>query len=52
MWKIILSKNYIVIKQIIVESGMKDVVAMQRLFRENENMSTEEYRMEWAQWVK
>lgn len=36
------------VDQIIVESGLKDVVTMQRKFRENENMSAEEYRMKWA----
>ena len=40
------------IDQVIVESGLKDVVTMQRMFRENENMSAEEYRMKWAQWIK
>jgi len=35
-----------------LESGLGDVVTMQKMFRENEDMSAEEYRMRWAQWIK
>lgn len=34
------------------ESGIGDVIAMQHMFREQEGMSAEEYRMKWAQWIK
>jgi len=37
---------------VISESGLGDVITMQKLFRENEDMSAEEYRMRWAQWIK
>lgn len=34
------------------ESGIGEVEAMQRLFREKEGMSAEEYRQKWAQWIR
>lgn len=34
------------------ESGMVDLITMQQMFRENEGMSAEEYRMKWAQWIR
>jgi len=40
------------IEEVISESGLGDVVNMQKMFRENEDMSAEEYRMRWAQWIK
>lgn len=40
------------VQEIVEESGIGDIVTMQRLFRENENVSAEEYRMKWAQWIK
>jgi len=39
-------------EEVILESGLGDVVTMQKMFRENEDMSAEEYRMRWAQWIK
>ena len=40
------------IDEVAKESGIMDLVAMQQLFRENEGMSAEEYRMKWAQWIR
>lgn len=39
-------------EEVIAESGLGDVVTMQQMFRENEDMSAEEYRKKWAQWIK
>ncbi len=33
-------------------SGIGDVTAMQRIFREKEGMSAEDYRQKWAQWIR
>lgn len=40
------------IGQVIVESGINDKDLFYQLFGENENMSPEEYREKWAQWIK
>lgn len=40
------------IEEISAEAGLGDVTVMQKLFREKENMTAEEYRMKWAQWIK
>ncbi len=40
------------IEEVAKESGIMDLVAMQRMFRDNEGMSAEEYRMKWAQWIR
>ena len=34
------------------EAGISNTVKMQQMFRENEGMSAEEYRMKWAQWIR
>jgi len=40
------------VDEVARSSGIMDVALMQKLFRENENLSAEEYRMKWAQWIK
>lgn len=40
------------VKEIIVESGIKNEDLFRRLFQDGEGMTAEEYRMKWAQWVK
>ncbi len=40
------------INDIIAESGIGDEESLRRLFMENENMSPEDYRKKWAQWIK
>lgn len=40
------------IDDIVNESGIRNVDLFRQLFRENEGMSAEEYRMKWAQWIK
>lgn len=40
------------IDDIVNESGIRNVDLFRQMFRENENMSAEEYRMRWAQWIK
>lgn len=40
------------INKVIDESGIRDKDAFYKLFQENENMSPEEYRRRWAQWIK
>lgn len=37
---------------IIEESGIGNEDLFRQLFKENEGMSAEEYRMKWAQWIK
>ena len=40
------------IEEIVVESGIGDMITMQQLFRANEGMTAEEYRSKWAQWIR
>ncbi len=40
------------IDEVIMESGIRCKDTFYRLFEENENMSPEEYRRKWAQWIK
>lgn len=40
------------VTEIAAESGIGDVAVMQRIFREKEGMSAEEYRQKWAQWIR
>lgn len=40
------------VTEVAAESGIGDVAAMQRMFREKEGMSAEEYRQKWAQWIR
>jgi len=40
------------VAEVADESGIGDVAAMQRIFREKEGMSAEEYRQKWAQWIR
>ncbi len=40
------------VEKVAGESGIGDVMTMQRLFREKEGMSAEEYRQKWAQWIR
>ncbi len=40
------------VEEIVVESGIHDMVVLQRMFQENEGMTAEEYRMKWAQWIR
>ena len=38
--------------EVITESGIGNEDLFYQLFRENENMTPEEYRKNWAQWIK
>ncbi|MGN0514521.1 MAG: AraC family transcriptional regulator [Lachnospiraceae bacterium] len=40
------------ISDVIVESGVQNEDLFYRLFKENESMTPEEYRKNWAQWIK
>lgn len=40
------------IEDVVQESGIGDMIAMQEMFRENEGMSAEEYRAKWAAWIR
>ena len=40
------------LSEVIIESGIGDEESFRRLFIENENMSPEDYRKRWAQWIK
>ena len=40
------------IADVIVESGIGEEDEFRRLFMENEEMTPEEYRRKWAQWIK
>lgn len=40
------------VDEIMMESGIKDRQTLEALFMENEDMSPEEYRKKWAQWIK
>lgn len=40
------------IEEIIVESGIKDPDRFKQLFMDNEEMTPEDYRKKWAQWIK
>lgn len=37
---------------VATESGIGNIVSMQQMFRENEEMTAEEYRQKWAQWIR
>jgi AraC-like DNA-binding protein len=50
--KELLRFTIIPIDEVLKQSGLKDIEMMQQMFRENENMSAEEYRSKWAQWIK
>lgn len=39
-------------EEVIVESGIGNEDLFYQLFRENENMTPQEYRINWAQWIK
>lgn len=39
-------------EMVAIESGIGDISTMQRMFRENEGISAEEYREKWAQWIR
>ena len=40
------------IQDVARESGIQDVIVMQQMFYDKENMSAEEYRSKWAQWIR
>ena len=40
------------VKEVALESGIGDMIALQQMFRENEGMTAEEYRAKWAQWIR
>lgn len=40
------------VEDVAEESGIGDTTVMQNMFRENEGMSAEGYRMKWAQWIR
>lgn len=50
--KELLRFSIIPVAEVAVESGIGDEAAMQRIFREKEGMSAEEYRQKWAQWIR
>ena len=40
------------VSEIIKESGIDSDEEFRRLFMDNEEMTPEEYRRKWAQWIK
>lgn len=40
------------VDDVVTESGIGDLIAMQKMFRDNEGMSAEEYRAKWAAWIR
>lgn len=40
------------IEEIIIESGVRDRDEFYKLFTDNEEMTPEDYRKKWAQWIK
>ena len=63
LWDYILNRKFTVAKEllrfsikpveeIVTESGIRNTDLFYQLFKENENMSPEEYRKKWAQWIK
>ncbi len=40
------------LETIAQESGVRDIIVMQQMFRENEGMTAEEYRAKWAAWIR
>lgn len=40
------------VDEIIDESGIKDAELFKKLFMDNEEMTPEDYRKKWAQWIK
>ncbi len=40
------------IQEVAEEAGIQDVMVMQQMFYDKENMSADEYRSKWAQWIR
>lgn len=40
------------IQEVAKEAGIADVMEMQQMFYDKENMSADEYRSKWAQWIR
>ena len=40
------------VEEVVAESGIGDLIAMQKMFQDNEGMSAEEYRAKWAAWIR
>ena len=40
------------VDEVVTESGIGDLIAMQKMFQDNEGMSAEEYRAKWAAWIR
>lgn len=40
------------VDEVVAESGIGDLIAMQKMFQDNEGMSAEEYRAKWAAWIR
>lgn len=40
------------VDEIVDESGIRDRALFEKLFKDNENITPEEYRRKWAQWIK
>ncbi|MCD8069739.1 MAG: helix-turn-helix domain-containing protein [Lachnospiraceae bacterium] len=40
------------LETIAQESGIRDIIVMQQMFRESEGMTAEEYRAKWAAWIR
>ena len=38
--------------EVAEESGIRDVITMQQMFYDRENMTADEYRSKWAQWIR
>ncbi|MDR0949126.1 MAG: AraC family transcriptional regulator [Lachnospiraceae bacterium] len=50
--KELLRFSIIPVEDVAQKSGLGDTDIMQQIFLENENMSAQEYRSKWAQWIK
>lgn len=40
------------LEQVAAEAGFEDLTTMQQVFRDQEGLSSEEYRAKWAQWIR
>lgn len=40
------------VEEVGKEAGIRDIIAMQKMFRDNEGMSAEEYRAKWSAWIR
>lgn len=40
------------IEEVVTESGIGDMIVLQRMFSDNEGMTAQEYRAKWAAWIR